>query len=686
MSIETHSSSPSRALPRALLVAHRGAAHHLTGVGSALRNAGWVVESETLQGDVPVLVSTRSIERCDIVVHVDSDPASTLGLRARAEARSVPTVMQIDGVLEFANTFLNPRFGNGLLQPAPADLVLASGAHDQVILEALGNRASANGLPRFDAFIERWRTCQLTHEPKEIMIATANQPWFTRGMRARLMLELEQLQAQTQHMQIPVRWRVAAEIAEALGIERDTAELVDSLQRVEGVITTASSLAFEAMLADKPVGVLHPYPWPLWFPCVSQYHGARDIDQQDDLAQIHERGAAVTAANEAAATSISKVLANAQVQHHQDTAAFIESVLHPESGMLEWQRRILQGCVNTGAAEGVPEVLNQLRVHKQLTGPITTNPVDAAADERVLIEAVESLARAGSRRVVIAANTLPTEAMRSIANCPPEQLVGFAVPVETDQEVLLGLPAAGVDQYLEQLMPDGIVLTAPEDDLSILAAMLWETPEHIAVVDADPSNPKFARARDAIEHAKRSSLHGEVRSTLDAGVCQGMACTHSAGVLAGDPPAMILLRGDEEDFEVYQRAQQLRASGTLVRSLRWSDAELRACERFAQLVHAFEAQPYAIYGGGLHTTHLLRHALIDSRPMYILDDGARVGARLEGIEVIAPADPRVGEVSRVVISSQRHESAIWERCGALREQGVEVHRLYDGVLESEPSE
>lgn len=664
--------------PSALLVAHRDVAHHLFGVGSSLRNAGWSVRSETLQHVVPVHVAKRTIQQSHIVVHTDSDPQSTRRLRQQTESMGIPITMVMDGVLEYANTFLNPRFTHGLLRPAPADLVLASGMHDRVILEALGNQAAGVGLPRLNAFLDRFDTIVPDSEPAGLMIATANQPWFTPGMRARLLASMEQLKSFTQRLQIPIRWRVSAAIADSLGVEQDTEDLVQSLHSVQGVITTASTLAFEAMLAQKPTGLLHPHPWPLWIPAINLFRGDQQHGLDDDRERMRSLRGVDRAPSQAAERSHEQLFADLKPKWHDTLDQFICSIVHADAATFRDQQSLAEQMIQTRAADEIPTILEQLRTHTRSRSGADAPQQKLSISEHPLMQAVDALVESGFRRIVIASSTHTSPSMRTIAEHPPPELVGFVVPARTHHEVLLGLPAAGPQHFLEELQPDAMVLTAPEEDLSILGSMLWDACTSLKAVVENPENPKFAHAQTVIEQARIAAGQGEVRTTLQPGLCAGLiTCDHNA-LLAGAPPQLILLDGSDLDFELFQDTSPFRHQGTQVLSLRWSQRELLACERFSRLTDSFGDSPYAIYGAGVHTTRLLHHGRPKSLPAFVIDDHA-CGSEIEGIEVLPPNHDRISDIASVVISSSRFEIAIWNRCDGLRARRIQVHRLYDNV-------
>ncbi len=134
--------------PKALLIGLGQHAHYFNGIAQALSECGVAVSTDFLQRQGPVCLSSEQATGIDVIVHRDCVKAHARKVTQAAQSENKPTVLLIDGVLEYANTFLNQGVENQFLRPAPADIVLASGEHDQRIFEALGNRASATGLVR----------------------------------------------------------------------------------------------------------------------------------------------------------------------------------------------------------------------------------------------------------------------------------------------------------------------------------------------------------------------------------------------------------------------------------------------------------------------------------------------------------------------------------------------------------
>jgi hypothetical protein len=162
-------------------------------------------------------------------------------------------------VLEWRNTHVNPRSGAEFLRPAPVSVVACAGEHDRALLESMGNRAIATGLPRL-------ASCRPLPpaDATTVLVATARNPYFSAGERERLLRGLTIVRDACDARSVAVRWRLTGDLANALGVPADRAPLDNALAASSVVLTTPSSLALEAMLAGRPTGLLHPFDAPLW--------------------------------------------------------------------------------------------------------------------------------------------------------------------------------------------------------------------------------------------------------------------------------------------------------------------------------------------------------------------------------------------------------------------------------------
>lgn len=201
-----------------------------------------------------------------------------------ARERNIPTVLLADGVVEYANTYRNPWLGPAHLQHTPHDLVLAMGPLQARILEQLGNRVITTGLPRLDGFEQRIAEARKhTDRNQWLLVATALTPAMDGDALARVQHMLHAVRDEANRRDLPVRWRIAPQLADALGVPIDTAPLTESLAGTKATLTTASTLAVESMLAGVPTAVAHPHPWPLWVPAAWVWQESPDNAPLDGL-------------------------------------------------------------------------------------------------------------------------------------------------------------------------------------------------------------------------------------------------------------------------------------------------------------------------------------------------------------------------------------------------------------------
>lgn len=201
-----------------------------------------------------------------------------------ARAMHIPTVLLVDGVVEYANTFANPWLGPTHLQDTPHDAVLAMGPLAGRILTDLGNRVTVTGLPRLDGFAERIAEARTRIDRDQwLVVATANTPAMDPESLERVRAMLRELVEEASKRDLSVRWRIDAALADDLGVAVDAAPLLDTLAGARATITTASTLAVESMLAGVPTAIAHPHPFPLWVPAAWAWRPTPCPSPIDDL-------------------------------------------------------------------------------------------------------------------------------------------------------------------------------------------------------------------------------------------------------------------------------------------------------------------------------------------------------------------------------------------------------------------
>lgn len=353
---------PSSDRCSALLLGLHRSLHHFEGVAEALESRGALCRTECFQ-TAPARVTPEAIQGADVLVHADGVDAHSIGVRHAARRAGRPLALLMDGVLEYANTFLNPRAGSTFLRPAPGDVVLAAGPHDRAILGALGNRAIATGLPRLSAFARAFKQSASTIAGEYLLVATANQPSFTPAGRRRVLASLSRLRDAARHRGLAVRWRIGHDMADALGIQPDREPLLASLRGAHAVLTTASTLALEAMLASRPTAILHPHPWPLWLPCARLWRGQTADGLAEDRERMHALNGSDAAANEAAARSCELSLNRRAPLDTSDLDEVLDSMLARDASRLGLQAEALRRCCRADADQNIARAVEALARH-----------------------------------------------------------------------------------------------------------------------------------------------------------------------------------------------------------------------------------------------------------------------------------------------------------------------------------
>lgn len=242
-----------------------GAADHFAGLESALLARGITVDRVFPGQCTPRLTSATRV-----VLVPNAESSVCRYLIREAKRVGAVSVLLMDGIVEWRNTFVNPRGGEAFLRPAPVDLVACAGEIDRRVLEALGNAAVATGLPRLARFQGRWRDeagrVLDDRAGRTVLIATAKTPAFSDAERDVLVEMLRRWRDAAAGMNVRVVWRLGGGLDAVLGVLNDGRPLASVLGECDAACTTASTLMVEAMMAGVPTAVLHPYGTPLFQP------------------------------------------------------------------------------------------------------------------------------------------------------------------------------------------------------------------------------------------------------------------------------------------------------------------------------------------------------------------------------------------------------------------------------------
>lgn len=232
---------------------------HFPGVADALAARGHPAAFLTPDSTQLLRVHTPNV----VVVKETQSPLSRWALR-QARLSGATSVLLMDGVLEYRNTFHNPFVDKNFLRPALAQIVACAGPMDEALLKSWGNDAVATGLPRIHASFPMPLPPPLLSRPPAFLVATANRPAFNPEERTRLIAALRLFQQELGRRTIRPIWRLTGGLDIELGVTNDTRALRDCLADASAVLTTPSTLAIEAMAAGRPTMLIHPHPGPLW--------------------------------------------------------------------------------------------------------------------------------------------------------------------------------------------------------------------------------------------------------------------------------------------------------------------------------------------------------------------------------------------------------------------------------------
>ena len=190
-------------------------------------------------------------------------------LRRIHHQNRVPTLILCDGILEYRNTWLHPELVQGsMFQPVFGHKISCLGRAPARILESWGNAGKCEivGLPRLDSVFSAPAPPIRTDGPFRLLVATATTPAFDERQREVVIESLQQLQLRlaqspTIHGRpVEVHWRLSADLEQPLGMDAVDLEtqrpLSETIEQVDAVITTPSTIYLESVLRNRPTALL----------------------------------------------------------------------------------------------------------------------------------------------------------------------------------------------------------------------------------------------------------------------------------------------------------------------------------------------------------------------------------------------------------------------------------------------
>lgn len=246
---------------------------------------------------LPSVALPKPAYHCDLAIvsdEFDSATSSTLCVLIRGQ---VPTLHVVDGIVEWRNTWENPRSlkqerGMPLFQPVLAGKIACLGRSQVRLLESWGNvgKCEVVGAPRFDRLRERRGMMPAGDGRFQVLVMTAKTAGFTPEQIARTKQSLLDVKAWFErHPSLHGRdvwpiWRITGGLEEELGIDPEmrsgiTESLADTLRKVDAVITTPSTAMLESILQGVPVGLLDYNNCPHYVPAAWTISAQSHLDQ-----------------------------------------------------------------------------------------------------------------------------------------------------------------------------------------------------------------------------------------------------------------------------------------------------------------------------------------------------------------------------------------------------------------------
>ncbi len=151
--------------------------------------------------------------------------------------------------------------------------------------------------------------------------------------------------------------------------------------------------------------------------------------------------------------------------------------------------------------------------------------------------------------------------------------------------------------------------------------------------------------------------------------------------ILGDVTDFVVNMTDYSDEEFLQMKQQATRDALPHRGYIAPDLTFRPVELLEPFFKTAETKGWnriIIYGGGMHTVRILNAGDFSGYDILgIIDDNdEKWGQPLEGIEVISPDHALNLKPDAVLISSDRFENILYDKCGAFLKGGIAVVRPY----------
>jgi len=209
----------------------------------------------------------------------------------KCRERRIPTILMMDGTIEWKHFFENPKWSYGGNEapylPVQCDKVFVPGAGTYRFLDFFGNQGKCEitGLPRFDIYAEAFRTDHTENDRKKTLgVMSGNTAGYTEEQISESKQLFEDLSRWAESQtEVEVKWRLRKGFEKVLDVKiisDEAVSLIEFLGKVDAVISQPSTAAYEAMLAGLPVGLADYSTAPNYM------HAAWEIHSREHISRI----------------------------------------------------------------------------------------------------------------------------------------------------------------------------------------------------------------------------------------------------------------------------------------------------------------------------------------------------------------------------------------------------------------
>ena len=243
--------------------------------------------------DTPVEDWTPPDDAGLIVTHEQFRWESASTLRRIKTETKLPILILCDGVLEYRNSWQNPKIAPGsLYQTLFGHKLACLGRAPARIIESFGQVGACEvvGQPRFD-LLQKSECLPVQNEgPFRLLVTTARTPAFTEDQHKNVVEGLRQIQERFERncgaagRKISLNWRLPDDIREELGIDPTPIELgkkpsvSEAIENSDAVITTPSTVYLDSLIKRRPTAILDFNNCPSFVPSAWTISAAKHIN------------------------------------------------------------------------------------------------------------------------------------------------------------------------------------------------------------------------------------------------------------------------------------------------------------------------------------------------------------------------------------------------------------------------